>query len=122
MRGSIGLSEIAYDPAFVTDQAQRANGIGVRGVLGRLEAHRHMALRRQVVDFVGLRFLHDADQIGRVRQIPIVEDQLRTMDMGILVNVLNATRVEGRRAPLDPMNQNSPFRAGDGLGTPHPAL
>ena len=34
-------------------QAKRAERIGIRGVFRRLEAHLHMALRREIIDFVG---------------------------------------------------------------------
>lgn len=36
-----------------------------------------MALRRQVVDLIRLRFLQQADEIGRVRHITVVQDQPR---------------------------------------------
>jgi hypothetical protein len=47
-------------------QAQRPKSIGVGGVFRRLERQLHMRLRREVVDLVGLSFLHDADDVGRV--------------------------------------------------------
>ena len=45
-------------------QPQGANTVGIGGVFGRLKAHGHMAHGSQVVDFIGLHLLHDADQVG----------------------------------------------------------
>ena len=52
--------------------------VGVGRVLGRLEAHLDVALGGQVVDLVWLDLLHDADQVGRVRQVAIVQEKPRT--------------------------------------------
>jgi hypothetical protein len=34
-----------------------------------------MALRRQIIDFVGLHFLDDADPIRRVRQVVVMQEE-----------------------------------------------
>ena len=56
------------------EQAQRADAVGVGGVFGRLEADLDVALGGQVVDLVGLHLLDDADQVGGVGQVAIVQD------------------------------------------------
>ena len=58
-------------------QAQRAERVGVGGVFRRLEADLHVALRRQIVDLVRLHLLHDADQVGRIRQVAVVQEEAR---------------------------------------------
>ena len=49
--------------------------VGVGGVFRLLERHLHVALRGQVVDFVGLHLLHDVDQAARIRHVAVVQDQ-----------------------------------------------
>ena len=83
------------------EQAQRAERIGVGGVFGRLEGHRDVALRRQVVDLVGLHLLHDADQVGGIGQVAVVQEQAHVALVRILVQVVDAVGVEDRGAALD---------------------
>ena len=51
--------------------------VGVGGVFGRVEADLDVALGGQVVDLVGLHLLDDADQVGGVGQVAIVQEQPR---------------------------------------------
>ncbi len=55
------------------EQAQRSEPVRVGGVFRRLERDLHMRLRREIVDLVGLRLLHDADDVGGVGQVAIVQ-------------------------------------------------
>ena len=103
--GGAGLVEAGFflQPANANgfQQAQRANAVGVGGVLGLFEAHRHMALGGQVVDFIGLHLLDDANQAGGVRQVPIVQDELAAGFVRVLVEVVDAVGVEQAAAALD---------------------
>ena len=71
---------------------------------GCLEAHRHVALRAQVVDLVGLHLLDDADQVGRVGQVAVVQVEALVVDVRVLVEVVDAVGVEQRGAALDAVN------------------
>ena len=42
------------------EQAKGAEGVGIRGVLRRLEAHLHVALRREIIDLVWAGILQEA--------------------------------------------------------------
>ena len=55
------------------EQAQRAYRVGIGGVFRGFEGYLHVRLRRQVVDLVRSRLLHDADQVGRVGNVAIVQ-------------------------------------------------
>jgi len=44
-------------------KAKRSERIDISGVLGRIEGDLDVTLGRQVVDFVGISFLHDSDQV-----------------------------------------------------------
>ncbi len=88
-------------------QAQRSQGVAVGRVLRRLEAHLHVALRRQVVDLVRLRLLHDADEIGGVREVAVVHEEADTRLVWVLVQVIDAVGVEHRRPALDAVHRVS---------------
>ena len=60
-----------------------------------------MALRAEVINFVGLGFLHDARQVAGVGQVAVVQAKARVIDMRIFVNVIHALGVEQAGAPLD---------------------
>jgi hypothetical protein len=83
--------------------AQRARGIGICRVFRRFKADLHMALRGEVIDFVRLHRLNDADQIGGIRHVPVMNLETGVRCMGILVNMVDARRIERRRAALDAM-------------------
>ncbi len=83
------------------EQAQRAQGVGVGGVLGGLEAHLHVGLRGQVVDLVGLGLLDDADEVGRVGQVAVVHEEAHARLVRVVVEVVDAVGVEQAGAALD---------------------
>ena len=103
--GSTGLVEarlvLQTQKANGLQQAQSTGGIHVGGVLGRLKAHCHMRLRTQVIDLIGLHLLQDACEVGRVSQVTVVQLELRVRRMRILIDMVNALRIEGRCPPLD---------------------
>ena len=65
-----------------------------------------MALGAEVVDLIGLHLLDDPDQIGAVREVAVVEGELRGLSLltplvRVRVEVVDPAGVERRRAPLD---------------------
>ena len=82
-------------------QAQRAHGVYISGVLGALKTDGHMGLCAQVVDFIGLRLLHNAHQVAGVGQVAIVQLEIGILNMRVLVDVVDALGVEGAGAALD---------------------
>ena len=69
-----------------------------------------MALRGKVVDFVRLYLLHEANEVGRVRQVTIVEMKPLVLDMRILIDVLDPSRVKRGRTPLHAMDDIALFQ------------
>ncbi len=59
-----------------------------------------MALRRQVVDLVGTDLAEQADEVGRVGEIAIVQEHVLVRRMRILVYAIDPAGVERRRTPL----------------------
>jgi hypothetical protein len=81
--------------------AQCAGGIGIGRVFGRLKAHLHVALRGQIVNLVRLHRLNDADQIRGVRHVSVMNLKMRAGNVRVLVHMVDARRIERRRAALD---------------------
>jgi hypothetical protein len=97
------LIESTYPKGF--QKAERADAIGVGGVLGGIETHLHMAHGREVVDFIGLRFLNDADKVGAVGEIAVMQLQAAARLMGILIEVVDSVGIEQRRPALDAVHE-----------------
>ena len=58
-------------------------------------------LRREIVDLVRLGLLHDADDIGRVGHVAIVQMEAKSLLMRIMDEVVDAGGIEGGRSALD---------------------
>jgi hypothetical protein len=63
-----------------------------------------VALGGEVVDLVGLGFLHDADKVGGVGHVPVVQVKPGARLVRILVEVIDPRGVEGRRPALHAMH------------------
>ena len=61
----------------------------------------NVALGREVVNLIRLDFLNDADEVGAVYQVAVVQLQTHIVFVRILVEVVNAICVELRRTALD---------------------
>ena len=57
-----------------------------------------MTLRGQVVDLVRLHLLDDADQAGGIGEIAVMQHEAAVLGMRILVEMIDAVRVEQRGA------------------------
>jgi hypothetical protein len=60
-----------------------------------------MALRRQVVDLIRLRLLHNVNQARGAGHIPIVKHQPALFFMRILIEMADAIDIQRRTATLD---------------------
>ena len=83
------------------EDAQHAEGVGVGGVFGFFKRYRGKAPGGEVVDFVGLDLLDDADQAGRVGHVAMVEEEAHALFMAILIQMVDAVGVEQAGAPLE---------------------
>ena len=63
-----------------------------------------MRLCRKIIEFIRLSFLNDADQIGRVRHVPIMQHEPLALLVRVLVKMINPVRVKRRSTTLDPVN------------------
>ena len=76
-------------------QPKRPEPIGIGRVFRRLERDLNVRLRREIVDLVRLRFLNDADDIGRIGHISIVEIERNPFLVRILDQMIDALGIEG---------------------------
>jgi hypothetical protein len=90
-------------------QTQRADAIGVGGIFGCFETDLDMALRREIVDLVGLGFLHQPDEVGGVGQVAVMQEEVGVALVRVLVEMVNAAGVERRRPALDAMDDIALF-------------
>ena len=67
-------------------------------------AYRHVTHGAEVVDLVRLDGGDDVEEIGRVREVSIVEEYLHASVVSVSVDVLNARGIEGRASSHDPMH------------------
>ena len=93
------LRQVEY--ADRLQQAQRAEGVDVGRVLGRVEGDLHVTLRGEVVDLVGPRLLHDADEVGGVGEVAVMEEEAHLLRVGVGVEVVDAVGVKLRGPPLN---------------------
>ena len=63
-----------------------------------------MTLRAQVINFVWLEIIQQLHQHHTVREIPIVQEHLRAIDMRVIVEMVNTLRIERRATADDAMH------------------
>ncbi len=78
------------------EQAQGADGVGRRGVVGHLEGHLDVAHRAEVVDLVGLDAAHEVDQADTVGEVAVVQ-----VEALVLVQVVDAGPGQHRGASYE---------------------
>ena len=112
--GRRGLVEtgllLQFQDADGLQNAQTTQGINVRRVFGALKADRHMGLGAQVVDFIGLRFLNDANQVAGVGEVAVVQFEIGIIYVRVLVDVIHPLRVERAGAALDAVHDVAFFQ------------
>src|SRR3546814_11028687 len=69
-----------------------------------------MTLRGKVIDFVGLGFLNDPDQVGAICQVAMMKVEARRVLMRILIDILDTPGVERRRPTLQAVHDIALFK------------
>ena len=88
-------------------QAERADAVRIGGVFRDVEGHLDVRHRTEVVDLVRLHVADDADEVGAVAEVAVVQLDLLDVDVTdevIHVEVLNALGVEAGRAADEAMD------------------
>ena len=101
--GAARLVELRGQPGLVDglQDAHGAQGRHVARVLGDVEAHADVALGGEVVDLVGPHPVQELDQVGRVADVTVVQEEPDPIDVGILVEMVDALGIEGGGAADD---------------------
>ena len=86
------------------EKPQGTHGHHFRGIFRNFERHRHVALRRKVVDLVGLDLPDDANQIGGIDHVAVVQDEVALGLMRVLVEMVDPFGVKRRSAALQAVN------------------
>ncbi|CAM6391620.1 hypothetical protein CISECK363B_11145 [Citrobacter sedlakii] len=60
-----------------------------------------MTHRAQVIHFIRLHFLQDTGQVGRVRQVTVMQMEFGVAGVRILINMINTFRVKRRGTTLN---------------------
>ena len=71
---------------------------------GRLERDQHVRLSREIVDLVGLRLLHDANDVGGVGHIAVMQVEGNALLVRIVIEVVDARGVERGRSAFHAVN------------------
>ena len=69
-----------------------------------------MGLSARVVNLVGLCFLHDANEVGGVTQITVVQLEVGVVDMRVLIDVAHPLGVEAAGPALDALDDVALFQ------------
>ena len=88
MPGKAGLF-IEAQQANRFQNAQCADCIGFAGVFRRLKADGNMRLSTQIIDLIGLNFLQDAGQVGRIGQVAVMQSETGVLYVRILIDVID---------------------------------
>src|SRR5262249_53903033 len=75
--------------------AQGPQRVRLNRVLRLLKRYRHMALRRQIVDFVRLDDLYRADKAAVIGYITVVEEKTASWSVRILDQMVDPSRIKG---------------------------
>ena len=66
-----------------------------------------MTLSSQVIYFVRLGFLHDADEVRCIGKVSVMQMKLYILIVGILIQMVDAFGIEQRTSPFDSMDDLS---------------
>ncbi len=73
------------------------NTVGICRILGHVEGNLYVTHRSKVVNFAWLDLGDDGNKIRSIAQVTIMKEQLYTCLVAILVDMVDASRVETRR-------------------------
>ncbi len=86
------------------EHTQHAQGVRIGRVFRFFKAHRNMGLRSEVINFIRLGLLDDADEAGAICHVAMVQKKTHAFFMAILIQVVDAVGIEQRGAPLQAMH------------------
>jgi hypothetical protein len=70
----------------------------------------NVPLRGKIVDLGRLRLLNDADDVGRIRHVAVMQEERRLALVRIDIEMVDTLGVQGRRAPLHAVDDITLFQ------------
>ena len=68
--------------------------ISICGIFRSFKTYFHMAHCSQIINFIRLNFLNNADQVGRISKIAIMQFKMYVFFMRILVQMIDPVCIE----------------------------
>ena len=93
-----------YEIPDSLDETKRAQSDDVGRVLRLLKRDFHMRLSAQVVYLIRLNFLQNTSEPSPVSQIPIMEKEMGSKIMGVLIEMVNSVGIKGAGSTNDPVH------------------
>jgi len=92
-----GLIESGVDSGLADrlEEPQRPQSRNIPGVLRHVEAHPHMALGAEVIDLIGLDVVQKVRELPGDSQIAVMKVDPRLGIVEVLVQMIDAVRIEG---------------------------
>ena len=100
------LKKAGTQPRFA-DRFQDPNGAdagNIRCVFRNVEAHAHVALCTEMINFVRLQFVKKLHQIDRITEVAVVQKHSNVVNVRIGVKMIDARSVERAGASDDPVD------------------
>lgn len=95
------LFQAVYSYRF--EKAKCAKSINIRSILWHFEAHFYVRLSREIIYLIWLYICNQLYQIPRISEVTIVKLEVNSSFMGILIEMIDSTRIEWWRSSLDTM-------------------
>ena len=67
------------------EKAQCAKRVSIRGIFRGLETHLDVALRGEIINFVRLNLLNDANEVRRIGEVAIMQKKVNASLMRVLI-------------------------------------
>jgi len=83
------------------EHTKNANTIGIGSIFGHVKGDLDMGHGAEVVDFGGANLGNDGDQVRSIAEIAIVQEELNACGVAVLVEMVDAASVKGRRTADD---------------------
>jgi hypothetical protein len=93
------------------ENPDRADSGNIRRILRNIKAYADIALRPQMIDLIWLDLIDQFHQMHRIGEISVVKEEFHPVNVRILVEMVDAVRVKGARAPNNPVDLVPPSSA-----------
>ena len=96
-------ADLVHEAGFADglEDAEGAEAVDVAGVFGDIIRDADMGLGAKIVDLVGLEIVEEFHHLHGVGQVTVMQEKAGLVEMGVLIDVIDAGGIEGRGAAND---------------------